>query len=43
MSMESHGGDDDDDAGWGVTPDSSTGALWQSYQQKHLGKVGGKD
>jgi hypothetical protein len=27
----------------GITPDSSTRALWQSYQQRHLGKVGGMD
>jgi hypothetical protein len=26
-----------------ITPDSSTYALWQSYQQRHLGKVGGMD
>jgi hypothetical protein len=25
----------------GITPDSSTRALWQSYQQRHLGQVGG--
>jgi hypothetical protein len=24
----------------GITPDSSTRALWQSYQQRHLGQVG---
>jgi hypothetical protein len=34
--MESHG-DDDDYAGWVITPDSSTRAHWQSYQQRHLG------
>jgi hypothetical protein len=27
----------------GITPDSSTKALWQSYQQRHLGQVGGMD
>jgi hypothetical protein len=27
----------------GITPDSSTRALWQSYQQRHLGQVGGMD
>jgi hypothetical protein len=27
----------------GITPDSSTRALWQSYQQRHLGKVRGMD
>jgi hypothetical protein len=27
----------------GITPNSSTRALWQSYQQRHLGKVGGMD
>jgi hypothetical protein len=26
-----------------ITPESSTRALWQSYQQRHLGKVGGID
>jgi hypothetical protein len=26
-----------------ITPDSSTRALWQSYQQRHLGQVGGMD
>jgi hypothetical protein len=27
----------------GITPDSSTRALWQSYQQRDLGQVGGMD
>jgi hypothetical protein len=27
----------------GITPDLSTRALWQSYQQRHLGQVGGMD
>jgi hypothetical protein len=27
----------------GVTPDSYTRALLQSYQQRHLGQVGGMD
>jgi hypothetical protein len=27
----------------GKTPDSSTRALWQSYQQRHLGASGGMD
>jgi hypothetical protein len=27
----------------GTTPDSSTGAHWQSYQQRHLERVGGMD
>jgi hypothetical protein len=27
----------------GITPDSSTRALWQSYQQRHLGQGGGMD
>jgi hypothetical protein len=27
----------------GDNPDSSTRALWQSYQQRHLGQVGGMD
>jgi hypothetical protein len=27
----------------GITPDSSTRALWQSYQQRHLGQVGGME
>jgi hypothetical protein len=27
----------------GITPDSSTRALWQSYQQRHLRQVGGMD
>jgi hypothetical protein len=27
----------------GVTPDSSTIALLQAYQQRHLGQVGGMD
>jgi hypothetical protein len=35
--MESHC---DDDARWGMTPDSSTRALWQSHQQRHLREVG---
>jgi hypothetical protein len=26
-----------------ITPDSSTRPLWQSHQQKHLGRVGGMD
>jgi hypothetical protein len=39
--MGSHG--DGDDTGWWITPDSSTRALWQSYKQRHLGKVGGID
>jgi hypothetical protein len=26
-----------------ITPDSSTRALWLSYQQRHLGKVDGMD
>jgi hypothetical protein len=42
--MESYGDDDDDDGGrLGITPDSSTRALWQSYQQRHLRQVGGMD
>jgi hypothetical protein len=27
----------------GITPDSSARTLWQSYQQRHLGPVGGKE
>jgi hypothetical protein len=27
----------------GKTPDMSTRALWQSYQQRHLEQVGGMD
>jgi hypothetical protein len=27
----------------GITPDLSTRARWQSYQQKHLERVGGMD
>jgi hypothetical protein len=27
----------------GTTPDSPTRALWQSYQQRHMGQVGGMD
>jgi hypothetical protein len=27
----------------GITPDSSTRALWQSYQQRHVRQVGGMD
>jgi hypothetical protein len=27
----------------GIAPDSSTRALWQSYQQRHLGQGGGMD
>jgi hypothetical protein len=34
---------DDYDAELGITPDSFTRALWQSYQQRHLGQVGGMD
>jgi hypothetical protein len=26
-----------------IPPDSSTKALWQSYQQRHLAQVGGMD
>jgi hypothetical protein len=40
--MENHGDDDDDDED-GIIPDSSTRALWQSYQQRHLGQVGGME
>jgi hypothetical protein len=41
--MERHGGDDDDDASLGITPDSSTRALWQYYQQRRLRQVGEMD
>jgi hypothetical protein len=34
-SLESH--NNDDDASWEKTPDSSTRALWQTYHQRHLG------
>jgi hypothetical protein len=27
----------------GITPDSSTRALWQFYQQRYLGQIGGMD
>jgi hypothetical protein len=27
----------------GITPDSCTGAVWQSYQQRHLERVGGME
>jgi hypothetical protein len=27
----------------GITPDSPTRVLWQSYQQRHLGRLGGMD
>jgi hypothetical protein len=40
VRMEGHS---DDDAGWGWLPYSSTRALWQSYQQRHLGQVGVMD